>query len=282
MCVPRRVVLFTMRRNGTVYAAVNCRGTSHRLTRNTVKSSTTITGHRPVAFQLGHVLTPCMEEQTRIDHEIHEIFPLFSSSSSSSRFFILSVLLFSLSLNSSSPPILLPPSLSFSLFSSFSLPLSVCPRSLWPFSRLRPAFARRSLAPVFANYGETGRDRGGKRADYLEFYRTPKVVHGLFGDAYVTAASRLASYATFCSRIARPSVGRLYRRFRRVVMIQRREGGGGGEWREGWSERRRRTEDLHKRVADYRVDNTRTPSLPRIDVSMAAPSPAPSSPPPSV
>lgn len=265
-----------MRRNGTVYAAVNCRGTSHRLTRNTVKSSTTITGHRPVAFQLGHVLTPCMEEQTRIDHEIHEIFPLFSSSSSSSRFFILSVLLFSLSLNSLSPPILLPPSLSFSLFSSFSLPLSVCPRSLWPFSRLRPAFARRSLAPVFANYGETGRDRGGKRADYLEFYRTPKVVHGLFGDAYVTAASRLASYATFCSRIARPSVGRLYRRFRRVVTTQRREGRGGGEWREGWSERRRRTEDLHKRVADYRVDNTRTPSLPRIDVSMAAPSPAPS------
>ena len=136
-----------------MYAAVNCRGTSHRLTRNTVKSSTTITGHRPVAFQLGHVLTPCMEEQTRIDHEIHEIFPLFSSSSSSSRFFILSVLLFSLSLNSLSPPILLPPSLSlsFSLFSSFSLPLSVCPRSLWPFSRLRPAFARsRRCSPIMA------------------------------------------------------------------------------------------------------------------------------------
>lgn len=30
-------VLFTMRRNGTVYVAVNCRGTSHGLTRNTVE-----------------------------------------------------------------------------------------------------------------------------------------------------------------------------------------------------------------------------------------------------
>lgn len=214
-----------MRRNGTVYAAVNCRGTSHRLTRNTVKSSTTITGHRPVAFQLGHVLTPCMEEQTRIDHEIHEIFPLFSSFSSPFLFLssltILHLLhspLFSLSLFKfsfpPSPPILLPLSLSIPLL----LSPSICPRSLWPFSRLRLAFARRSLAPVFANYGETARNRGGKRADYLEFYRTPKVVHGLFGDAYVTAASRFASYATFCSRIARPSVGRLYRRFRFVEL----------------------------------------------------------------
>lgn len=30
-------ILFTMRRNGTVYVAVNCRGTSHGLTRNTVE-----------------------------------------------------------------------------------------------------------------------------------------------------------------------------------------------------------------------------------------------------
>lgn len=120
-----------MRRNGTVYAAVNCRGTSHRLTRNTVKSSTTITGHRPVAFQLGHVLTPCMEEQTRIDHEIHEIFPLFSSFSSPFLFLssltILHLLhspLFSLSLSLNSLSLLLLRffSLSLPLFPSFSPP----------------------------------------------------------------------------------------------------------------------------------------------------------------
>lgn len=147
-------------------------------------------------------------------------FPPLFSFSPLSRFFIFSIPLFSLSLSlfkfsfPPSPPILLPLSLSIPLL----LSPSICPRSLWPFSRLRLAFARRSLAPVFANYGETARNRGGKRADYLEFYRAPKVVHGLFGDAYVTAASRFASYATFCSRIARPSVGRLYRRFRFVEL----------------------------------------------------------------
>lgn len=208
-----------MRRNGTVYAAVNCRGTSHRLTRNTVKSSTTITGHRPVAFQLGHVLTPCMEEQTRIDHEIHEIFPLFPSFSSPFLFPLLSqffILLFFLSLlNSPSFP-----SFSFSLcilLPSFS-PLPICPRSLWPFSRLLAGFcATLARAGVRQLWRDSG-NRGGKRADYLEFYRTPKVVHGLFGDAYVTAASRFASYATFLLLEDCETVGRLYRRFRFVEL----------------------------------------------------------------
>lgn len=65
-------LLFTVPGNGSVYAAVNCRGTSHGLTRNTVKSRTAITGYRPAAFQLGHVLTLRAHRGSRIDHEIHE------------------------------------------------------------------------------------------------------------------------------------------------------------------------------------------------------------------
>lgn len=224
-----------MRRNGTVYAAVNCRGTSHRLTRNTVKSSTTITGHRPVAFQLGHVLTPCMEEQTRIDHEIHEIFPLFSSFSSPFLFLssltILHLLhspLFSLSLFKfsfpPSPPILLPLSPSIPLL----LSPSICPRSLWPFSRLRLAFARRSLAPVFANYGETARESWRETGRLSRVLPSPEGGPRAFRRRLRNRGVSLRKLCDVlledCETVGRPPLSALS--FRRVVTIQRREGEG--------------------------------------------------------
>lgn len=259
-----------MRRNGTVYAAVNCRGTSHRLTRNTVKSSTTITGHRPVAFQLGHVLTPCMEEQTRIDHEIHEIFPLFSSFSSPFLFlFSLTILhllhspLFSLSLFKfsfpPSPPILLP----LSLYSPPALPLHLPSFALALFEA--PAgfcatLARAGVRQLWRDSQESWRETGRLSRVLPSPEGGPRAFRRRLRNRGVSLRKLCDVLLEDCETVGRPPLSALS--FRRVVTIQRREGEGA------------KGEDGRRIcIRGSPITGSITPGrqvCPRIDVSMAA------------
>lgn len=259
-----------MRRNGTVYAAVNCRGTSHRLTRNTVKSSTTITGHRPVAFQLGHVLTPCMEEQTRIDHEIHEIFPLFSSFSSPFLFLssltILHLLhspLFSLSLFKfsfpPSPPILLP----LSLYSPPALPLHLPSFALALFEA--PAgfcatLARAGVRQLWRDSQESWRETGRLSRVLPSPEGGPRAFRRRLRNRGVSLRKLCDVLLEDCETVGRPPLSALS--FRRVVTIQRREGEGA------------KGEDGRRIcIRGSPITGSITPGrqvCPRIDVSMAA------------